>query len=364
MIDTSFIFTLLALGCFLATILIANRSEALRQEFPSLRYLLYGLIAAAVVAAFTALQGAFRIRPTVGVPPLTGTPGNETVILIYANGIDPASAVVNFALAILIAALSIAVFHAPSLRLRIEQLLRPVGVFSADSPVHATALVLMLVVVSLNLSSFILGGGLTGLADTLETQTYSLGDVLFNQLIWLLVSFLGVGLFLRRDLGAALSRLGLRVPKRADLIWGVLVGVGAFGLLFLFSGLLQSLTPQDVLEAQNQASNSITGAFNTIGLAFIGMILVAIGEEVFFRGAIQPVFGIVASSIFFTLLHSQYLFTPATLALFVVSLLFGWVRRRHSTTASIIAHFVYNFIQLALVLLASSALEQAAGVLR
>jgi membrane protease YdiL (CAAX protease family) len=40
----------------------------------------------------------------------------------------------------------------------------------------------------------------------------------------------------------------------------------------------------------------------------------------------------------------QYAFTPASLILLVVSLGLGWVRQRQSTTASIFAHFVYNFI--------------------
>jgi membrane protease YdiL (CAAX protease family) len=69
---------------------------------------------------------------------------------------------------------------------------------------------------------------------------------------------------------------------------------------------------------------------------------------VFFRGAIQPVFGIWVTSLFFTMLHTQYTLTPATLVIFITSLVLGWLRNRQSTSAAITGHFVYNFIQLVL----------------
>ena len=73
-------------------------------------------------------------------------------------------------------------------------------------------------------------------------------------------------------------------------------------------------------------------------------ISVGIGEEILFRGALQPVFGIVITSLLFVALHTQYAFTPAAGILFVVSLGFGLLRARASTTAAIIAHAAYNGI--------------------
>jgi uncharacterized protein len=74
-----------------------------------------------------------------------------------------------------------------------------------------------------------------------------------------------------------------------------------------------------------------------------------------FRGALQPIFGNLLVSLFFTLLHSQYTFTPASLIILVVSLAFGYVRQKYSTSASIVAHFVYNFSPFILLYLASQA---------
>jgi membrane protease YdiL (CAAX protease family) len=66
------------------------------------------------------------------------------------------------------------------------------------------------------------------------------------------------------------------------------------------------------------------------------------------------VFGAVLTSIFFVLIHSQYILTPASLLLLVITFGLAWVRSRYSTTASIVAHFIYNFIPLLLALLGSS----------
>jgi uncharacterized protein len=65
----------------------------------------------------------------------------------------------------------------------------------------------------------------------------------------------------------------------------------------------------------------------------------------------QPVFGLVPTSLLFVAIHAQYTLTPAALLLLVVALGLGWVRIRYGTNAAIIAHFAYNFIPLAMTLL-------------
>ncbi|MBK8021399.1 MAG: CPBP family intramembrane metalloprotease [Chloroflexi bacterium] len=83
-------------------------------------------------------------------------------------------------------------------------------------------------------------------------------------------------------------------------------------------------------------------SFAGIRQGIVLSLLVAFGEETFFRGALQPVFGNLLTSVFFLILHTQYTLTPASLLLFLVSLALGWLRNRHSTTAAFVAHFVYN----------------------
>ena len=67
-----------------------------------------------------------------------------------------------------------------------------------------------------------------------------------------------------------------------------------------------------------------------------------LGEETLFRGAVQPVFGIPATSILFASMHVQY--GPSLLLgyIFVLSVGLGLLRRYFNTTTSFLAHAGYN----------------------
>jgi membrane protease YdiL (CAAX protease family) len=84
-----------------------------------------------------------------------------------------------------------------------------------------------------------------------------------------------------------------------------------------------------------------------MGLAFLLAATAAVGEEIAFRGALQPVLGFLPTAIIFAMTHIQYTLTPAWLIIFGVALAFGWIRKHYNTTVSILTHFLYNFIPLA-----------------
>ena len=84
-----------------------------------------------------------------------------------------------------------------------------------------------------------------------------------------------------------------------------------------------------------------------------GIIVLAgassIGEEIFFRGALLPVIGLVGSSAIFALLHigpkARHL--PWTASSFVVGLLFGAMFQwTGDLTGPVVAHFLVNFLNL------------------
>jgi membrane protease YdiL (CAAX protease family) len=114
--------------------------------------------------------------------------------------------------------------------------------------------------------------------------------------------------------------------------------------------------PADQVADQSAVSAALAASVTTLPEALLLSLPVAIGEEMFFRGALQPVFGLVPTALFFTALHAQYGLSPALLALFVVGLGLGVLERRRGTVAAMLAHFVFNFVQLALALLATSML--------
>jgi uncharacterized protein len=71
-----------------------------------------------------------------------------------------------------------------------------------------------------------------------------------------------------------------------------------------------------------------------------------------FRGALQPRYGIIPTSILFALLHSQYGFSFITLGTFLLGCVFGILAKRYGTTHAIIAHALYNTVAVLITALA------------
>lgn len=218
--------------------------------------------------------------------------------------------------------------------------------FNPASYVHMLAVVLAVIVLGTQFVQFITSGGLESLAETYKDQGIDLLSLLSNSIPFVVLSFLGVGLGVRRNWRQTFERLGLEPLT----IKGFLVSIGlTFVLLvgLIIVGLIWSnLVPEDVYEEQNQASNALSESVSSVGLAFAIAASAAIGEELAFRGALQPVLGLWPTAIIFALMHPQYTLTPAALIIFGVALTFGWVRQRFSTTVAILTHFWYNLIQL------------------
>ena len=114
----------------------------------------------------------------------------------------------------------------------------------------------------------------------------------------------------------------------------------------IMSGLNDAEVMLELAEAGED--DALAESVDTLGLAFLLAATAAVGEEIAFRGALQPVFGFWPTAILFALTHMQYTLTPAALIIFGVAIVFGWIRQRFSTTMAIFTHFFYNFIPLAL----------------
>lgn len=78
---------------------------------------------------------------------------------------------------------------------------------------------------------------------------------------------------------------------------------------------------------------------------FVMTLVIAVCEELLFRGALQPVLGIFWTSILFTLIHFRYLKQwMMTILVFCISLgLGGLVVWTGSLVTSTVAHFVVDF---------------------
>jgi membrane protease YdiL (CAAX protease family) len=231
------------------------------------------------------------------------------------------------------------------------------GSYNPDSVVHTTAIVLCFLMLTIQIITFVAIGGVSGMADDIETEGIASTEVIIQAVAQLLLVFIGVGWATRRTMPQILERLGLRLPNGDDWRWGIGAGVMLIGLIMVFGiiiGILVELGLAPDQSANNEAADSLVRAFSTIPLAIILSASAAIGEEILFRGALQPVFGNLAVSIIFALMHTQNLFSPGILIIFAVSYVLGIIRQRQSTSAAIIGHFVYNFTQLLLFMAASS----------
>jgi membrane protease YdiL (CAAX protease family) len=217
--------------------------------------------------------------------------------------------------------------------------------FWSDPPI-LFALWLFVLVLSSNLVQLLLFEQITDALTLSEESRVSPGFVLASQLPLVVVALAGVGAGVRRGPREILARLGYGRVTPLQLGVVVLFIVGAFVVQFLADSLFAALQPE-LYERVGEVSDAL---FNPEGLDLVAVVLFALligvgaatGEETLFRGAAQPVFGIVLTSVLFASLHIQY--GPSVLLgyVFVLSLGLGLLRKHINTTASFLAHSGYN----------------------
>lgn len=226
----------------------------------------------------------------------------------------------------------------------VRRLLANLIQIDARSSIHAVAAsFVMLVVINL---AFTLAVGLETLADLSEGAETDGGSLLLSlwvqQITFAVWAVVGVGWLTRQRLLQALERLGLVVPRPAEVAVGIgtgLVSVAVILVLETVAGAVGWGVDEDVQRLTEVLIGPLLGSIPgilTLGLA------AGIGEETLFRGALQPRFGLLFTSLLFALLHSQYGITISTLAVFIVGLILGLVRNRFNTSTCVIAHAAYN----------------------
>ncbi len=225
--------------------------------------------------------------------------------------------------------------------------------FDSRRPIHRLALLLMIFALAVLYWNASAEGGLQKLLDVYANTEDALLNLTVDAAVYVLLALLGVGWLIRRDWASTCKRLGLRFPTPMDLLLGIALGCILYLGVSLLMLVWQSMAPASSFEEQTAAARQIFDSFSSsLFLGALLALLAAIGEETLFRGALQPVFGVVIASLFFTAIHLQYASTPAAAIVFLASLAFGLARAWLSTTAAIISHFVYNMIPFLLASLA------------
>jgi membrane protease YdiL (CAAX protease family) len=171
----------------------------------------------------------------------------------------------------------------------------------------------------------------------------------------------------------ALAWLAVAMQGRtlASLRWteGPLSGALAFGLLAGVAASLAVTAAVLYVPALESFRAFLHAAYAKAGTRRLDMLLVAVnagvGEELFFRGVLQPLLGIGWTSLVFALLHSAVPRTWAragfALYVFGVSLALGVLYEQRGLAAVMAAHAAFNLVFLVWSARALTALDRARG---
>jgi len=322
--------------------LAANTSYSILPPFGTLvRRMLVGLIAMVV------LFGIYADR----VLTLDLTTSQFVELGISPSAVSPSSIIFISVLTILVSSLSLCFILSPQVRQRIHVLFGKQTRYNSESQLHLTAIVLALCLVGYLFTNFVIGGGLSGVAKSIQENGISPGTLLFQAIVFVVVACLGIGLAIRRTLPQALERLGLNRPTPQNVLMGLVVGIGLIVVSLIMTLIWTKLVTPEQYAQQSAAAAELDSQFNTVQAAFLLALTSAVSEEILFRGALQPVFGIPLTTVLFVLFHDQYTLTPAMLIILIVGSGLAMLRRYQSTTSAIIAHFEYNFVPIALIIL-------------
>lgn len=208
-----------------------------------------------------------------------------------------------------------------------------------DNPVHALALVLAVIFFGLQVSITVF----TSVASAPQSGI-GVGDLVAQDVGLAVLAAAGVGIFTRRDLRQAAARLSLVVPTW----WQVVLALAVAGAMYAFAeataALSQVWTP-DIYRQVNTNVAQIFGSLvsNPFGIAALA-VLPALGEEILFRGALQPRLGLIATALLFTASHSEYGLSLDIVSVLVAAFGLGLLRKFTNTTTSAISHAAYNLV--------------------
>ena len=237
---------------------------------------------------------------------------------------------------IMVTAAAAAVLAARPVR---EQLARVLPI-DPDSPVHAYALVLAVILFGTQLATILF---VDVLAIDQTLPPLGIGDVVASEAPFLIMALAGVGLFIRRDARGAAERLGLTRPAW----WQIAIALAAAGAFFaLVQGAdwLSHLWTPGVASQVDKTTQHVFGGLNDpVGIAAIALVP-GICEEILFRGALQPRLGLLVTAVLFTSVHTQYGLSFDALAVLIVASGLGVIRKYANTTTSGVCHITYNLL--------------------
>ncbi len=175
----------------------------------------------------------------------------------------------------------------------------------------------------------------------------------YSGIALILLSFCGIGIYISRSYKDAFQRLGWVNPTKAQIGIGLILVLFCFVYNALWIIYTHNWGRQDLatnLSYYNCNTFTMAGQFvPSIILALVLTACAGIGEETLFRGALQPVFGILPSALMHGLMFGLFVHSPVfILQVTIWSVLMGLVKRYTNTSTTIIGHAGFNMITIAL----------------
>jgi len=186
-----------------------------------------------------------------------------------------------------------------------------------------------------------LGGQYLSDPDPTDPGSVGIAELTSQFVAFVLIAYVIVGTRIWRTLPEATRRLGLTLPTRRQIGVGVVATLVGFAVMIV-AGVATTVFQPDFNQEIEQATEGITESVsNPLGAVFFGLGA-GMSEELLLRGAIQPRFGIILTSVLFALLHNQYGVSFILAGVFAMGVVLGLERKYFGTTAAVITHALFN----------------------
>ena len=218
--------------------------------------------------------------------------------------------------------------------------------------IHRTLFPISLYILLNPIIYFTLSGNL---AIFLNNGFFNLINELGFQFLLFIFSFIGIGFGTRRSLKQCINRLDLGAPKILYIIFGligiIIINFIVWELPIYLTELISPQLKETVITTVVNESANVESVVQTMKEAIpslyeiiVMVVVVGISEELLFRGALQPRFGNLYTSLLFSALHFQYLSVLTFVNVFLISYLFGIIKNKTNTSTTILIHIIYDFI--------------------
>lgn len=164
-------------------------------------------------------------------------------------------------------------------------------------------------------------------------------DPLVSLMTDLALALAGVGFGLTRGLQSTRERLGLRSITARQLAVAVAAALVLHAIVAALEHLESVLLP-GVHALEDRFGYDFVGLPPWAG-ALLTSVTAGAGEEVLFRGALQPRLGVLRTAVLFGALHVQYQI-PGMIVIVLIGIALGVLKERTSTTFTACVHVLYD----------------------